>query len=104
MKVFNISDRETKLLKQRNLVGHSVVVGRQLLGPGQSADVPDDIYQAKLECLSELVKFGVLAIGAAPKGYQPAPVQAAAPAPAPAPSPMQDPVSMRSSRPPKAKE
>jgi hypothetical protein len=69
VKVFNISDVETKQLKQRGLVSHSVVIGKQLLAPGASADVPDDVVQHKLEGLNELVEFGVIALNTPPRGY-----------------------------------
>jgi len=68
MKVFNISDVETKQLKQRGLVGHAVVVGKKLLSPGESVEID----KSDLAPLQELVDFGVLSFGAPPKGYVPA--------------------------------
>lgn len=108
MKIFNISDVETKLLKQRKLVNHTVVVGKQLLSPGASVEVPDDVVQAKLECIDELITVGVLAKGAPPKGYVPAPKPASAadvvesktpaePTPAPTPSKSAGPKAKKSS-------
>lgn len=86
MKIFNISDVETKTLKQHGLVNHAVVVGKALLSPGQSVEVPDNHVQHKLEGIDKLVKLGVLAIGQPPKGYIPAPVvtpkEGSAPVPA----------------------
>lgn len=73
MKVFNITDVETKTLKQRGLVLHTVCVGKQLIAPGESADLPDDEVQYKLDGIQELVDWGVLALGQPPKGYAEAP-------------------------------
>jgi len=77
MKVFNISDVETKKLKQRGLVGHTICVGKALLSPGTSVDLPDDAVQAKLDGINELVDMGILALGAPPKGYADASKRAA---------------------------
>jgi hypothetical protein len=80
MKIFNISDVETKKLKQRGLVLHTVVVGKQLLSPGDSVEISAEEAKAFTAGIEELVELGVLAIDMTPKGY--AQAEKAKPAPA----------------------
>jgi hypothetical protein len=42
MKVFNITDVETPILKQRGLINQTLVVGRVAVKPGESADIQDE--------------------------------------------------------------
>lgn len=88
MKVFNLTDIETPLLKQHGLCQQTFAVGKALLAPGQSADV-DDTYLAQLgQGLRQLVSCGAAAVGQPPAAYRLAKEKATpAPAPEPAPAP-----------------
>ena len=66
MKIFNLTDIETPLLKQHKLVEHTFAVGPKLLGPGETA-VVDDQYAASVRAgIQVLVAVGALYVGAQP--------------------------------------
>lgn len=67
LKVFNLTDISTPKLEQFKLVDQHVVVGRSLLAPGESAEVPDDtITRAGLQ---HYVEVGAVAVGSVPPSY-----------------------------------
>jgi hypothetical protein len=91
MKVFNLTDVETPVLKQRGLCQQTFAVGKALVAPGQSADV-DDAYLAQLgPGLRQLVSYGAAAVGQPPASYRLAKEKMAPVASAPEPAPAQPP-------------
>ena len=91
MKVFNLTDIETPLLKQHKMVNQTLAVGRALLAPGGSADVDETQADGVRAGMQHLVRIGALAVNNAPPQYvksrelaaQPAVVPTSAPEPAP---------------------
>lgn len=81
MKVFNLTDIETKALAQRNLMQQHVAVGDQMLAPGESVDIDDATFARIQHHLQELVMVGVLACGEETADYQAAKAQLVATAP-----------------------
>lgn len=67
MRVFNLTDIETDVLRQRGLVGQSIAVSNRMVNPGEYADVEDSPeVRAKLEYL---LQIGAVSIGQPPPPY-----------------------------------
>ncbi len=67
MKLFNLTDVPTPTLKQYSLVNSHIVVGRELLAPGASADLTDDAVTRA--GLSHYVTVGAIAVDTLPPSY-----------------------------------
>lgn len=67
MKVFNLTDVETDVLKQRGLVAQGIAVGGRIVDPGEFADVEDT---AKVRNdLSYLLSVGAVSLERLPPPY-----------------------------------
>ena len=83
MKVFNLTDVETPVLKQHGVLNQMFAIGTVLVSPGQSADVADERAVHLASGLQHLVSIGALAVGdQPPAGYRLA-KERARPAPEP---------------------
>jgi hypothetical protein len=69
MKVFNLTDVETPVLKQHGMVNHTFAVGALLLGPGDSGDLPSEKESALRTELQRLVGLGALSANELPPAY-----------------------------------
>lgn len=67
MKVFNLTDIPTKVLEQRGLVKKTIVVGRELVNPGESTEIEDTPRNRGR--LQDLLRFGAVAIDKLPPTY-----------------------------------
>jgi hypothetical protein len=67
MKVFNLTDVETPVLKQRGLLAQSIGISRRMVAPGEFVEVEDTPeVRAKLEYL---LTVGAVSIDQAPPTY-----------------------------------
>jgi len=67
MKVYNLTDVPTKVLEAQHLVNQHIVVGKELVSPGGSAEVEDTPHQRG--SLDHLVAVGALSIDKLPPPY-----------------------------------
>lgn len=65
MIIWNLTDVATAALEERGLVNHTFSVGRAVLEPGASADVP----APNMAAMAPLVQCGALAVGRLPPAY-----------------------------------
>lgn len=65
-RVFNITDVPTPLLEQFNLVNGTIVVGKHILSPGESADIELDAVRSSLDYY---LSVGAVAIKKLPAEY-----------------------------------
>ena len=100
MKVFNLTDVETPLLKQRGLGSQHIAVGDKLLAPGTDADIDDATLERTRPELQRMVSLGTLALGEVPADYKAAKEKATKKAPA-APAPESDTAAPEKETPPK---
>ncbi|WP_394831715.1 hypothetical protein LVJ94_34900 [Pendulispora rubella] len=70
MKVTNLTDVDTPKLRQHGLVAQTFAVGRALLAPGESADIPEEYARMLGSGLEHLVSAGACAVGDLPAAYQ----------------------------------
>lgn len=67
MKVFNLTDIETPILKSRGLVGVPIAVGSTLIAPGGEAEVGDtEMIRRDIVCFTAP---GALSVGVRPPAY-----------------------------------
>lgn len=93
IEVFNLTDVATESLKAYGLLNQQIVVGEDLVAPGSSVKVPDEVHtRAKLQ---HLLSVGAVAIDKLPPAYV---VAKASPQPARGPEALTDrPVSLDTS-------
>lgn len=70
MKIYNLTDIETPKLREYGHLNHTLAVGSELLLPGQSVDVPDEVAKRLEKGLEHLVNVGALALGELPAAYR----------------------------------
>lgn len=79
MKVFNITDVETPILKQRGLINQTLVVGRVAVAPGESVELQDEPHLvAQVEGYEQI---GAMTRDQVPEEYAVAKARGSAPAP-----------------------
>lgn len=67
MIVYNLTDVPTKVLEAQHLVGQSIVVGKELISPGESKEVEDTPHMRTT--LEHFLTMGAVAIDTMPPPY-----------------------------------
>lgn len=70
MKVWNLTDVSTPALKRAGKVNRPLVLWREVIAPGQSVDIPDEVFTPQLkEQAAAYVRLGMLSLGLPPAAY-----------------------------------
>jgi hypothetical protein len=96
MKVFNLTDVETRSLRQHKLLKQSVLVAGKLIAPGESVELTEPVAGHDHTAMKHPLSVQALAVDSLPDGYLKAGSKSATPAPVAIAPEFPPPVSKRS--------